>query len=110
MPPHRNAVRREVPYYARIGRQAHCLHRGGASSRDQSRLVAACRDMSRQVGTGRGWTHLPGVGNVLVDRSWRNKVLLAERRFDEAAFEMTLSAVSLDTAGRAGKTGTGVAF
>jgi hypothetical protein len=42
---------------------------------------------------------------VLIDGGGGNKILLAERSFDEPAFEVPVGAVPLNGAGRAGKAG-----
>jgi hypothetical protein len=47
---------------------------------------------------------------VLVERRGSDEVFFAEGRLDAATFKMTLSAVALDAAGRARKTGTGIPF
>jgi hypothetical protein len=50
------------------------------------------------------------IGDVLIYRCRRDKVLLAERRLHATTVEMTFGAISLDAARCAGKTGTGVSL
>jgi hypothetical protein len=47
---------------------------------------------------------------MLVDRCRGDQILLSEAGVDETAFEMTLSAISLDAARSAGKSGARVAL
>ena len=91
----------------------------GKSARCQgvlSRLVLALltcdsgRGMSRHVGTCRDRSHLFNVGDVLIYRRRRYEIFFTEARFDAAAVEVTLGAVSLNAAGRARETGTRIAL
>ena len=68
----------------------------------------SCRGMPRLVATSRDRSHLIDVGDVFCDRSWRDHVFVAEGRFHTSAVEMSFGTISLNTARRAGKAGTGV--
>jgi hypothetical protein len=72
-----------------------------------------CRDGSRRVAVGRD--HIEGVQlfdlrNVARNRLRRHQVLVAERRRDLAAIEMTDGAIALQASDRAGMPGLGVAL
>lgn len=48
------------------------------------------------------------VGDVLINRRGRDKILLAERRLDQSGIEVALGAVALDAAWRPGKASASV--
>ena len=83
----------------------------GACRRFLSRLVVAffhgdtCRDWSRHVAACRDRSHLLDVGDVLIYRSRRDQIFLAERGFDAAAVQVAFGAIALDATRRPGEAG-----
>ena len=62
------------------------------------------------VKVGRVWSHLFNVSDVLGDRRRRDHIFFAEGCLDHSTVEMSLRAIALDSAGRAGKSGAGIAL
>ena len=52
-------------------------------------------DRSRLVASGRGWSHLLDIGDVLGDGGRGDEIFLAERCFDPAGIEVAFGAITL---------------